>query len=172
MRTYILFAICLCFFNCNTSKSTTNQTVKNSKKQPCPDDGKCSVILHQNKQLHIKKDDLGSLYYSLVDSKNTAVIAFEYKKHTDATLQDGHYSEEILFEIQNDTQLLELNDADLQITKMIFGRHCYCKGMAGYFSVTNGRLNLKKEHNKYNLSLQFKVNEVPQVLNSIIIDVQ
>ncbi|MBC8883807.1 hypothetical protein H9X57_11980 [Flavobacterium piscinae] len=108
----------------------------------CPKDGACEVEILKNKQLLLLHDDLGGMYYDIKDHDGTTVIHFQYNKTTEANLQDGHYREDILFEVKNSDKSLNLTDSELQQTNLIFGRHCFCKGQTGYFKIKKGRLNL------------------------------
>ncbi len=168
VRKYIIIVLYISVLSCvSTKKPTDNTSLYREKTDSCPAEGTCHLVLHKNKKLLVKSDELGFKYYLLEDNFSTSVIAFQYKKNTDNTLQDANYSEELLFEIQNSTNELTLKNEELQKTNMLFGRHCYCKGQAGYFSVSVGSLALKRENNSYLLSLQFKVNQVPQIVESI-----
>jgi len=50
---------------------------------------------------------------------------------------------------------------------MLYGRHCYCKGQAGLFNVSNGKLILEQNNKQIKVLLDFKINEVPQLITSI-----
>ena len=46
---------------------------------------------------------------------------------------------------------------------MLFGRHCFCKGQAGYFKVNEGNLNFENKKGTINVDLKFRVTKVPQL---------
>lgn len=181
MKTIVLFFIFITI-SCTSQKNklTKNKvvTVKSdldlvkttpNKKQlnNCPADGICTIEILKNKSLVIKTDDIGAIYYQMEDNNTTSVIVYSYNKKTEAGLQDASYKEEIIFEISNSETKILLSNNDLQKTKMLFGRHCYCKGQAGYFKVTEGNLKLVKSNTKTTLNLDFKVKQVPQIITSI-----
>ena len=82
-------------------------------------------------------------------------------------LQDANYREEVIFEIKNSDTNLILSGEELQTTKMLFGRFCYCKGQTGYYLVEDGTLNLVQKDNKVSFSLDFNITKVPQIIKSI-----
>lgn len=167
MKKSILLLLVISFISCNSTKKNSSPTASNESTTNCPDDGDCTIVIHKNKKLNILTDGIGSRYYQILDNENTSVIHFEYKKKIDENLQDGNYVEEIVFEIQNDVKSLLLIDNELQSTKMLYGRHCYCKGQAGLFNVSNGKLILDQNNNKIKINLDFKINDVPQLITSI-----
>lgn len=134
----------------------------------CPPDGTCKIEVLKNKSLVVKKDDIGAIYYQLIDDVTKNVIHYEYNQTSDENLEDGGLREEILFEVDQNSSELQLSSMALQQTKMLYGRHCYCKGGAGYFKVENGTLTISKTNkNKHSLLLDFKVSEVPQTISTI-----
>ena len=133
----------------------------------CPQDGACTVEMLKNKSLEIKTDDLGGIYYEIVAATETSVVLYHYNRKVEKGLQDGQYREDIVFEINNSDSLISLSGSDLQKTKMLFGRHCYCKGQAGYFKVTQGQLTLEQKKNAVSFHLDFTITQVPQIIKSI-----
>ncbi|MES2545614.1 MAG: hypothetical protein V4548_12065 [Bacteroidota bacterium] len=134
---------------------------------PCPEDGKCTIEIMTNKKLDIKTDEFGSNYYQLLDSPKTGVVHYKYKRNTKKGLQDGSYIEEVFFEINQEEKSLLLTNADLQKTKMIYGRICYCKGQTGYYKISEGNLKLNRKNHKIEIDLDFKNNKVPQIIQKI-----
>jgi hypothetical protein len=180
MKKLLLLSLLPFFIFCNTNKknvekndqtsSTINNatTAMNDKISLCPSDGTCTFELLKNKSLDIKKDDLGGIYFNVVDNDQTSVIKYKYNKTVDPKYQDGFYNEEIIFEIKNGNNKISNKDASLQDTKMLFGRHCYCKGEAGYFNVEKGNLEVNKNNNgEVQFSLDFEITQVPQIIKSI-----
>ena len=168
MKKGIFLLFCTVFFSCNTAKKTNDLDTLNEITTICPDDGECTIVVNKNKKLNVLVDDFGSKYFQLLDNEGTSVIVFEYNKKNEENLQDGNYLEEVLFEIPNEVNSLNLTDTELQNTKMLFGRHCFCKGQTGYFNVNNGQLKLIKKDNEFSIDLSFKINEVPQIISSIV----
>ena len=127
----------LSFCNCKKNAITERQSTPTTEiSSACPEDGKCTIEIFRNKSLQIKKDGIGALYYQMKDSADVSVIQYQYNRNKTEGLQDGSYREEVLFEIPATATTLSLSDLKLQKTKMLFGRHCFCKGQAGYFEVT------------------------------------
>jgi len=161
---FLPLALTLTF--CTSQKSTvTDESIV--AVNSCPDDGKCIVELLKFKRLEIKTDDLGSLYYQIIDSPETSVIVYQYNLTVAKDLQDGNYREEIVFEIKNRDKKLQLSGTALQQTKMLFGRFCYCKGQTGYYKIENGNITLNQKENSVDFNLDFTITKVPQIIKSI-----
>ncbi|WP_394758092.1 hypothetical protein [Flavobacterium sp.] len=167
----LLILITLIIFSCASKKSipqaNTSEQEKTTKNFICPEDGICTIKILKNQSLSIKIDEFNHLYYQTKANIETSIIIFEYNRKALEGLQDGNYREEIIFEIDNSVSKLELQNEFLNGTKMIFGRHCYCKGQAGYFSVKKGSLTLVKNKEGINFNLEFTVTEVPQIVKHI-----
>lgn len=151
-------------FSCNAQKNVSTAMPTLSSK--CPQDGTCEVEILENKQLILHYDDLGGMYYDIKDQEGTTVIHYQYNKTTQANLQDGHYREDIIFEIKNSDKLLDLTDSELQQVKLIFGRHCFCKGQTGYFKIDKGNLQLSTE-SEISFDLNFICDKVPQIIKNV-----
>ena len=115
----------------------------------------------------VKTDEIGATYYQIIDAPKTSVVLYQYNRIIEKGLQDGQYKEAVVFEITNSDTLISLLNSDLQKTKMLFGRHCFCKGQAGYQKVSKGSLELVQEKNSIQFNLDFQVTEVPQLIKSI-----
>lgn len=168
-RVSLLAVLALCF-SCNTPKTAmikTSEPIKSEIESVCPEDGNCTVTLLRNKSMVLQRDGTGYLHYVLEETPGYSVIHFEYIRKTDPNLQDAGYREEILFEIPNDTERISLFDKDLAQVKMLFGRHCFCRGQAGYFQVLEGKLDLVHHEEKVVFTVDFKCSEVPQIISSV-----
>lgn len=163
----LLFLILLSCFGCSSQTKVNPSLDVVSTQDSCPTDGICKVEAINNKRLVIKYDSLGDLYYELEESKTTTVIKYAYNRKSDNDLADGTYREELLFEINSNTMNLDLSGKELQETKMLFGRFCYCKGQTGYYKIENGTLKMDKQKDKVALAIQFQQDQVPQVLSAI-----
>lgn len=153
--------------SCNCQKNTATNSSKTIG-ITCPEDGKCTTQIFKNKNLEVKTDEFGSVYYQMSDNPETSVILYQYKRNVEKGLQDANYTEEIIFEIKHSDTDIAFSDSDLQKTKMLFGRLCFCRGQTGYYKVTGGSLKLEQKDNEANFSLTFTVTEVPQIITSII----
>jgi hypothetical protein len=165
MNKSLTLIVSVLLMNCSVSKK--NSESANGLSDNCPTGGECTVVLHKSKSLNVKVDETGATYFQLLENEGTSVIEYKYQKKVDEILQDANYLEEVIFEIPNNSTSLNLSDIELQNTKMLFGRHCYCKGQAGYFTITNGKLLLTQKNNEVQFKLDFKIFEVPQIINSI-----
>lgn len=177
MKIFYLLSIMMFFGSCKCKKDLIAETIKtnsipSSKFQKmmttfCPENGKCTTAIYRNKSLEIKTDEFGHNYYNQIDNAETSVIKFSYNRNVPKGLQDGSYREEIVFEINNSDKELSLKNEEIQKTKMLFGRFCYCKGSTGNYKVIDGNLNLKQKDNEVEFELVFKNNQVPQLLTTI-----
>lgn len=166
--TLTLLISCTSIKNIDKLEEINKSTIISGKLNPsCPDDGICTIEIIKNRSLIIKKDEINSIYYQTESNSEYSIIKYSYTKNTEKEIQDTNYVEEIIFQINNSNSNLALTDTELQNTKMLFGRHCFCKGQAGYYLVSKGNLNFNKENEKYNLALDFIVLEVPQIINTI-----
>ena len=175
MKILISLLLLMSILSCNCKKNITDNTTSNSKNENkeilkttmCPDNGVCTTKLLKNKSLEVKTDEFGSIYYTISDNQDQSVILFTYNRNVPKGLQDAHYREEIVFEINNSDKSLALNNNDLQKTKMLYGRFCFCRGQTGRVAVIDGQLNLKKIDDKIDFNLTFKNNKFPQLLSTI-----
>lgn len=164
---FILITCCCSKKNIGKVENMYENKVGVEEKNNCPEDGVCTIEILKNKSLDIKKDEFDHIYFQEIDNNQTSIVKFQYQRNNEKGYSDGNYREEVLFEIINSDRILKLSDKDIQKTKMLFGRHCYCKGQAGYFLVQKGDLDLTKIKEEYNINLQFTITEVPQIINKI-----
>jgi len=151
--------------NVISSENTTMEQMEN-KSTGCPEEGTCTLVVHKNKSLSIQEDGTGALYPQLVEGTNS-VVEYTYLKKGPPGTADGDYSETIHFEIPADTQKLSKENASLSEVKMLYGKHCFCKGEAGYYRITEGKLLVNKNKLGTVLDLEFKVNKTSQVITHI-----
>lgn len=169
MKKLFLLPLLVCF-SCNCTKVTTSaslEPVQSKIETACPEDGTCTLELLKNKQIVVVKDGIGTMSYELQDSPTTSVIYYQYKRNTDPNLQDANHREEIVFEIENASSTLDLTNSGLQQVKMLYGRHCFCRGQAGYFRVVEGALHLDNSNGALSFVLDYKIKEVPQTLSQL-----
>lgn len=150
---------------CSNKKNTADLSI--SKINICPTDGKCSIEIFKNKSILINSD-FGKTNYSIVDDFEKDVIRYQYSKNLDKSDVDGGYREEIVFEINQDQTDKKFMNTEIQQTKMLFGRYCFCRGQTGLYDVVNGSLNIKNIDN-LDFELDFKISEVPQIINHIVV---
>ena len=162
---YILF-ICFIISSCNAKQKvlTVNEIGKTTIY--CPEDGICKFEVLNEKSLKILKDEFGNLYPEVFDG-DKIILKFQYKRKETPNTMDSSYSELIYVELNLNNLIVELENSQLQEVKLLFARLCFCRGQTGYYKVKNGKLSISKENDKYRFNLEFKVNEVPQVITSI-----
>lgn len=144
-------------FSCSSKKEMVNS------KQDCPENGVCRFEQHQNKSLIIRKDDTGAIYHQMKDDVEKTVFHYFYERNKDETYLDGHYTEEIIFEI--DTASLESSFENQKPDQILFGVFCYCKGKAGYYAVRNGTVSFDKKHKKISVLINGDIID-NQILNT------
>ncbi|MDN3724733.1 hypothetical protein QRD02_10085 [Aequorivita sp. SDUM287046] len=132
----------------------------------CPEDGKCTVEVQPNMNLQIKEDGTGALYPEMVTGENSVVV-YTFLREGPPGTADGNYSETIHIEIPADTQKLSKENAALGDVKVLYGKHCFCKGEAGYYPVTDGKLTINRNRLGLVIDLKFKINKTSQVITHI-----
>lgn len=172
MKTF-LFLIPLLMINaCKTqtgsviSSENTTMEQRNDNKTNCPEEGTCSVVVHKNKTLTVMDDGTGELYPHLEDGNNT-VIEYTYLKEGPENTADGNYSESIHFEIPAGIENLNKKDSALSEVKLLYGKHCFCRGEAGYYPINDGKLTLEKSADGMIFDLKFTVGKTSQVISHI-----
>lgn len=131
--TTLLFSLIL--FSCGTQKKVSDLK--------CPENGVCTTEKHQNTTLIIKKDDIGSMYHQMEEHTDKTVFVYRFEQNKDEAYVDGHYNEEIIFEV--DDSIFDKSFNKLKPNKILFGVFCYCKGKAGYYEVKNASVSYDKK---------------------------
>lgn len=162
-----IFFLLLSIISCKAGKESNPIPELKMVNSICPSDGICSFEVLKNKSLQLKQDDIGALYPVLEEGKMT-VLKFEYQRSEIENTQDGQYSELIYVELPQKIQNIQLTNNELSISKVLFARLCFCRGQTGYYKVTNGQLEITKNKDATaNFKLQFKIEEVPQIITLI-----
>ncbi|WP_293875324.1 hypothetical protein [Flavobacterium sp.] len=128
--------------------------------------GSKKLHFFKNKKLQVMNAN-GFLSYTMLPSDSTNVVQYVYAINQEQAAYDGGYREEILFEIPADTLEQNYTNKELQKTKMLFGRYCFCRGKTGLYKVNEGKLHVNACKKETHFDLQFKINEVPQVTTKI-----
>ncbi len=106
--------------------------------------------------------------YPEITNGDKILLKFDYKRNEIANVMDSSYNEIIYLELDPNNIEMDIKNSELEKVKLTFARFCYCKGQTGYYSINNGSLSIRKvSATSYELSLEFKVNEVPQIISSI-----
>ena len=162
MRYLLLFFMLL--LGCKT-KNPSNSFKEIVVKEMCPEDGKCYYEMLKNKNIDFSYNNLNEFYPTFSEGENI-IFKFEYKRNEISNTQDSSYREEILIELN--PYDLEFETTSFKGKKIVFARWCYCKGQTGYYKIKQGKLSvIKKGTNTYELKLNFKMDEVPQVITEI-----
>ena len=153
--------------SCTSNQKTITENYNRSVLSSCPDDGECTFEVIKGKGIAFKISSIGKMYPEIVDSEKL-VLKFDYKRSEIPDVQDSSYNELILLEIDPHTTEIALKDSELAKVKLTFARFCFCKGQTGYYKINKGNLSINEiTDNKYELKLEFKTDEVPQILTSI-----
>ncbi len=159
---FFLFLSCAC--KTNLPVATLNKIDVDSD---CPKDGSCEVTVNANKALAVKTDEFGKLYYQLEDNKDKKVIVYTYNRAVPEGVQDGHYREEIILEVDNGVITINTSDPASKGIKALFGRFCYCKGYTGHYTIESGTLKMETKEGQQHIDFAFTVKEVPQIIKHI-----
>jgi hypothetical protein len=166
MKNFLILMSCLTIIACQARHKAMAEKTTDDVIIPCPDDGVCALEVLQGKSLEWLEDPFGNRYPEISDG-SAVVLKFEYKRHEIPNTADSDYRELIFMELPADKPAMSLKDGELVKAKVLFARLCFCRGQTGYYPVTKGSLSITEINNKYQLSLDFKVDEVPQVINAI-----
>ena len=166
---FLLAGFCSLVLTCCSYAQKTGLSAKKESEiiNSCPTDGNCTVAIKAHQALVLSRDEFGSLYYKLVPDPTKNIIIYTYDKAIPKGLQDGSYREEIILELENAPSVIKTYDFSTGKPKALFGRFCYCKGYTGYYEIKKGSLSLSDNKNTTDLSMDFQVSEVPQVLKSL-----
>lgn len=168
MKKILLLSTAIILFSCKSSKSTDdkiNQDV-NSLSSVCADEGDCAFVVHKASSLNILEDTTGQIY-PLIEQGENIVIEFTYAIKGPEGTMDGDYSETIHFEITGREDKLNLSNEELSQIKLLFGKHCFCKGEAGYYTVDEGEILLENKNDSLYLNLSLVINKVSHKVNNI-----
>ena len=162
--TYIALSFLLLLSACNAQKTAGEDKIV-LKTTPFKN-GKETLYLLKNKTLDTATVN-GSFTYQVKDNAATDVVQYTYEKDMDKVAVDGGLREELLFEIPKGNFDLSLANTDLQKTKMLFGRYCYCRGQNGIFTITDGHLTVTRQNDELVVTLDFHQKHIPQAFEKI-----
>lgn len=179
MKFFLHIFVIIALSGCKSTKTSataseeTSEAIKISEKKEiisqtdCPETGMCRVELIPNSTLEIHQDKFKNTYTNITKGEKL-IFKFNFSRDLDKQYVDGHYIEEVYAEFDANLPEITLKGKELQDAKLLFNRMCYCKGSAGYYPIKNGTLSMKKIDDKtYDISINFKMDEVPQVITSI-----
>ncbi|MFT4802125.1 MAG: hypothetical protein ACI93N_001901 [Flavobacteriaceae bacterium] len=161
MKSIALLSVLFLFSSCGNNKII----VSNKDKEVIvlaggidEKEGDVSVNVSINSTLNLKDDTIGAIY-PVIESGDNLVIVFKYEEKAPEGIADGNYSETLHFEIPNNTTILNLADDELNNVKLLFGKHCFCKGDAGYYKVKKGKMKIVKTESDIYFDISFNVDE-------------
>ena len=163
-------ALIFLLVSCNCKKKIVENPGKvavSNTLSTCPEDGKCEIEYFKNKKIDFKEDTIGKLFYGMSESTSTAVIKFQYTRNPLDGIQDSEYREEIIFEIDSNSNEINLSDFTIQSSKMLFGRFCFCRGQTGFYKVSSGNLKLNQNDKEITFDLDLKIIELPQIIKNV-----
>ena len=174
MKAIISVILCMLFMFCCPIKNNKINPDINKKgivaKQNfknCPSEGKCTISILKNKKIVIQRDEINGISYTLEDDNVSSLIKYTYNKQEIKDAVDGNYTEEILIPFEHAKDNLELTDIELKEKHILFGKHCYCKGEAGYYLIEKGKLHLSIKEGVYLLEFNFEISNTTQKITSI-----
>lgn len=163
---YLAFFVFL-FLGCKAQNKAVVVEKNYASEANCPTDGNCSFQVLNRRIINNVEGSLGEFYVEIIEG-NMLVLKFEYRRNEIANTVDGHYIEQVFFQLDKNNLHLDIKDSELEKVNAVFSRFCYCKGQTGYYHIKNGMFSLKKTlENTYQLNFDFKVDEVPQVITKI-----
>jgi hypothetical protein len=125
------------------------------------------MTLHDNTALELKIDYIGSLYYELVPNEEYIVVSYRYEENMPEDIMDGHYIEEIYFQIAKPIVPMTVSNTLLADHKALFNRQCFCRGEAGTFLITEGNLILEENKDNFTFEFNFSVSKGKQITQKI-----
>ena len=161
MKLITLLSVLFLFNSCGNNKtvvSTNNKEVIILADGIEEKDGDVSVDIFNNSTLNLKDDTIGAIY-PVIASGNNLVIEFIYEEKAPEGTADGDYSETLHFEIPQNTTVLNLMDEELNNVKLLYGKHCFCRGEAGYYEVKKGKIKIVKTESDIYFDISFNIDE-------------
>ena len=153
-----LLAVAALAVSCTSTKGveTTNWLDKKvTLFSATPENGKVTATREFEKGLNLK--GFNELYPQDVFSPETVVIKYEFEKNkVEGNYADDFYKEELFLEIPAKAFKKTYTEGELEQVKLVYGKHCYCKGEAGYYAITNGTLKIDHSDKQTKVKLQFK----------------
>ena len=166
MKKALLFILCLVLISCGSKSQVLTENSRFTETD-CTSDGVCSLKVETNKSLKLVNELSNTIYPDILDGDHI-VLTFEYKRNDIPNTADGHYSEQLILELDPNNLDITLTGKTLQNVKLLFARFCYCKGQTGYYRINNGTLKVEKLDNEaYFISISFSQDAVPQIITFI-----
>src|SRR5690606_26163880 len=163
----MLIAIAVSTVGCSSKKgveSTNWLGKKVTMYSVAPENG--TVTASRTFEKGLKLDAFNELYPQTIENQETVVIEYSFDRNkSDKNYADDFYKEELFLEIPVKDFKKQYTNEELQQVKLVYGKHCYCKGEAGYFKITEGTLKLKHAQDKTTVNLSFKAPSSSMIEN-------
>lgn len=158
MKKILTLLVLATLTGCSTTKGTpsTNWLGKNvTVKSEIPENGTVTATREFEKGLNLNGSK--ELYPKSNYNPHTVLVQYEYNRNkSEQEYADDFYKEEIFMEIPAEAFKKEYKDTELEQVKLIYAKHCYCKGEAGYYKITEGTLNVNHSDKLTKVKLTFK----------------
>lgn len=153
-----LLAFSAVAISCSTTKgveSTNWLGKKVTMVSVAPGNGKVTATRESEKALNLNAFE--QLYPQTNYNPETVLVQYSFDRNkTKENYADDFYKEELFLEIPAKAFKKEYKDAALQDVKLVYGKHCYCKGEAGYYKITQGTLKVDHSEKQTKIKLSFK----------------
>lgn len=157
-KIFALVAISLVAVSCNTTKGVESINWLGKKVtlvSAMPENGKTTATRSFNKALNLNSYE--QLFPKAIYNPETVLVSYSYDRNKSAeNVADDFYKEELFLEIPSKAFKNEYKDSELEQVKLVYGKHCYCKGEAGYFKINQGSLKINHSEKETKVKLTFK----------------
>src|SRR5690606_37844278 len=153
-----LLAIAVVTVSCSTTKgveSTNWLGKKVTMISVAPENGIVTATREFEKGLNL--NGFNELYTHTHYDPEKVLVEYSFDRNkTEGNYADDFYKEELFLEIPAQKFKKQYKDAELEQVKLVYGKHCYCKGEAGYFKITEGTLKVDHSEKQTKVKLTFK----------------
>lgn len=157
-KIFTLLTVAALAASCNTTKGVAGTNWLGKKvtvASVCPENGTCTATRELEKGLNLQ--GFQELYPQDVFNPETIVVKYEFERNkSDDLYADDFYKEEVFMEIPAKAFKKQFKNAELEQVKLVYGKHCYCKGEAGYYKITEGTLKVDHSDKQTKVKLTFK----------------
>lgn len=157
-KIFTLLAVTALMAGCNTTKGVAGTNWLGKKAtiaSVCPENGTCTATREFEKGLNLQ--GFQELYPQDIFNPETILVKYEFeRKRAEDLYADDFYKEEIFMEIPVKAFKKQYKDTELEQVKLVYGKHCYCKGEAGYYKITQGTLKIDHSDKQTKIKLTFK----------------
>lgn len=157
-KIFTLLAVTALMASCNTTKGVAGTNwlgKKTTIASVCPENGTCTATREFEKGLNLQ--GFQELYPQDIFNPETILVKYEFeRKKSEDLYADDFYKEEVFMEIPAKAFKKQYKDTELEQVKLVYGKHCYCKGEAGYYKITEGTLKIHHSDKQTKVKLTFK----------------